>query len=277
MGGSAADQAQANQVKLQNQALQYQSQFLSNEVANAPEQQVYDPTQLSQEAYELGLGNIYRSQQAEKLVNPAAAEMRQSMGQRVANLTSDKYAPSWANELMKRGIVEGAQTGLSEGSFGKNAFADWSLQQKRQYDLANLAIQQQYLAANQAPVGGLDPGALISGQTAANAANMAARQQWLANITGSAEALGQAGTQAAAQYANMLAQNSAANQQNMMSALGQAGMTAAQMYGSRRGGSVAPLSSGGYSSASAASSAAPYASSVSNVSGMGWVPAARMA
>ena len=204
-----AYQMQGNllQSQMQNQAGQFQNytELLKMASKMPPQMQDFNAMQTSKEAGELGMANLGRSRQYEELTNPQAAAIRQGMGQRVSDLTSDKYNQDWANQLFKRGIIEGQQTGLAGGSLGANAFADQSLEQKRQRDLQNLQIQQQYLQQNPAPSGGLAPGQLISGEMAAKAANMNAQNNWMRSIYGGAQNL--LGTMSGMQnqgYQNML-------------------------------------------------------------------------
>jgi len=209
------------QSQMQNQSGQFQNytELLKMASQAPPRMQEFNAMETSKEAGELGLANLNRSRQYEEIVNPEAAKMRQAMGQKVSDITSDKYAQDWANQLLKRGIVEGQQTGLAGGTLGTNAFADQSLDQKRQRDLANLQIRQQYLQQNQAPAGGLAPGQLIGGEMAAKAANRNAQNSWMRSIYGGAQNL--LGTMSGMQnqgYQNMLGLN-------------QSGMEGLQNYG----------------------------------------------
>jgi len=218
------------QMGLQKNEFQNYADLLKMASQMPPQLQNFNAMQTSQEAGELGLANLQRSRQYEQITNPQAAAIRQGMGQQVQNLTSDKYAQDWANQLFKRGIAEGAQTGLAGGTLGANAFADQSLEQKRQRDLANLQIQQQYLQQNQAPSGGLAPGQLISGEMAAKAANMNAQNDWMRGIYGGAQNL--LNTTAAGQqnYLNQLTGMQNQGYQNLMG-LGQSGLQGVQNYG----------------------------------------------
>lgn len=159
--------------------------------ANTPPRMLeYNPTEVSQQAYEFGLGNIQRSREGEQLTDPYAAEMRMGLSQQVAEATDpnklDDFLSRFARE---RGITSVASTGIDPSStIGRSALFDKTTEAGRNFMFDNIAKRQAFLEATPAPMGGIDPGAAVAAQQATKDANTgsmnAFQQQNLQNAFG---------------------------------------------------------------------------------------------
>jgi len=150
----------------------------------------YNPTEISQQAYEFGLGNILNSREGEKLTDPFAAEMRMGLSQQVAEATDPNGLDDFLTRFTReRGIPSVAASGIDPSStIGQSALFDKRTEAGRNFMFDNISKRQAFLQANPAPVGGIDPGALVAGQQAAKDANIgtmnAFQQQNLQNAFG---------------------------------------------------------------------------------------------
>lgn len=173
------------------QYLQNQAGLLKMASEMPPPMQTFDTGKVSKEAAELGVENILRSRELEKLTDPSAARMRHEMGSRVAELTDmaaiQKASNDWA---LKQGLTSGYTTGLG-GTIGRAAMFDAGTEEGRLARLRNLALQQGYLAQTPAPVGGLDPATAIQAEMQAKAANLQAMQQYQQGIMAGGQRLQQ--------------------------------------------------------------------------------------
>jgi len=133
----------------------------------------YNPTEISQQAYEFGLGNIQRSREGEQLTDPLAAEMRMDLSKQVAEATDPNGLDDFLTRFTReRGIPSVAASGIDPSStIGQSALFDKRTEAGRNFMFDNIPKRQAFLQANPAPVGGIDPGALVSGQQAAKDAN----------------------------------------------------------------------------------------------------------
>lgn len=159
----------------------------------APEAFQYNADQTSKEAADLGMATLARQRQAQQLANPQAEAMRASMGQKIADLTSDKANKDWLNTLLKQGIVQSSATGVPlASSAGGAAYGDISQEQKRQRDLQNLQIQQAYVNQNNADIqNAMAQGmSLEQAKQAVQAKNTAQRNAWMGNVLQQANQLG---------------------------------------------------------------------------------------
>jgi hypothetical protein len=169
-----------------------QGRFLEMATQLKPIEQTFDPTQVSQQAFELGIENANRARQFEESVDPTLAKMRAGMSETVQNLTSPE---SWQQKLGQwaktKGLAQMMGTGLDMGStIGRSAMFDQSTAQGRQIALEDMALRQKYLDATQMQ-GGIDPGALVAGQQAAKAQNLQGLQDWQRGVLSGAQGLGQ--------------------------------------------------------------------------------------
>jgi hypothetical protein len=133
----------------------------------------YNPTEISQQAYEFGLGNIQRSREGEQLTDPLAAEMRMDLSKQVAEATDPNGLDDFLTRFTReRGIPSVAASGIDPSStIGQSALFDKRTEAGRNFMWDNIAKRQSFLQANPAPVGGIDPGALVAGQQATRDAN----------------------------------------------------------------------------------------------------------
>ena len=150
----------------------------------------YNPTEVSQQAYEFGLGNIQRSREGEQLTDPFAAEMRMGLSQQVAEATDPNKLEDFLSRFAReRGITSVAASGVDPSStIGRSAIFDKTAEAGRNMMFDNIAKRQAFLQATPAPMGGIDPGAAVSAQQAARDANTgtmnAFQQQNLQNAFG---------------------------------------------------------------------------------------------
>lgn len=196
------------------QYLQNQGELLKAYSQLPPKTQTFDSGQVSKEASELGVENIIRSRELEKISDPYAARMRHEMGSRVAEITDmaaiQRGADDWAK---KQGISSGYKTGLG-GTIGHSAMYDVGTEAGRQARLRNLAIQQGYLSQTAAPIGGLDPASVIQAEMAAKAQNLQAMQQYQQNVMAGGQGLQQSTSDFLNQNLGELAQANQVSQQN---------------------------------------------------------------
>lgn len=197
-----------------SQYLQNQGELLKAYSQLPPKTQAFDAGQVSKEAAELGVENIIRSRELERITDPSAARMRHEMGGRVAEITDmaaiQRGADDWAK---KQGITSGYTTGLG-GTIGRSAMYDFGTEAGRQSRLRNLALQQGYLSQTAAPVGGLDPASAIQAEMAAKAANLQAMQQFQQRVMAGGQGLQQSTSDFINQNLGELAQANQVSQQN---------------------------------------------------------------
>ena len=150
----------------------------------------YNPTEVSQQAYEFGLGNIQRSREGEQLTDPFAAEMRMGLSQQVSEATDPNNLEDFLSRFAReRGITSIASTGIDPSStIGRSALFDKTAEAGRNMMFDNLTKRQAFLQATPAPMGGIDPGAAVAAQQATKDANIgtmnAFQQQNLQNAFG---------------------------------------------------------------------------------------------
>ena len=206
----AMQQAQAQQMENQAKMLEAYAKI-------TPEMQSYDASRQSQRAAELGLENIFRQRQLEGITNPEAQAFRQRQSKEIQDLTDKQNVENYMKEYMRtQGLPSQYATGLGDSTIGRAAMFDRALAAKQSYE-ENLAAQRQaYLAAQQAPVGGLSPETSIAGKQAAQAQNLASMEAYKQGMLGNVGQFGQTGFQSAMnQFAN-LGGIQQANQQSQM-------------------------------------------------------------
>ena len=197
--------------------LQYENQADLLKMASqmTPLTQEFSPTQASQEAAELGLQNVSRSREYERMVDPAAARMREGYAGRLEEATSPDQLQKYMNEWAKtKGLTDVATSGIDlDSSVARSALFDQATEAGRQFQLANLAAQQGYLSQTPAPYGGLDPGNLLSAKQATQTANLGTLNNWQQGLLQTAQSLGQSLPEYAnTGYGELLGANQAYNQ-----------------------------------------------------------------
>lgn len=179
-------QVEGARAKAGMEGLRQQGQLLGMYSQMPPPTQRFDLMQTSKQAAEFGMGNLQQSKEFERLISPETAKMREELGSRVAEATNPEATKQWAaQQALKTGLMRGIQTGVSpESSIARSAMFDLTTQAGQEAQLRNLGIQQSYLGATPAPVGGLDPATLISMEQAAKAQNLEAMRRWQENVMG---------------------------------------------------------------------------------------------
>jgi hypothetical protein len=180
----------AASTKLGGDALDLQRSNIALASKMPPRMLEYNPTEISQQAYEFGLGNIQRSREGEQLTDPFAAEMRAGMSEQVAQATDENALEDFMTRFAReRGITSIASTGIDPSStIGRSALFDKTAEAGRNMMFDNIAKRQAFLQATPAPMGGIDPGAAVAAQQATRDANTgtmnAFQQQNLQNAFG---------------------------------------------------------------------------------------------
>ena len=192
MGGTALDVASADLAAFQKGSLQTQGKLFDLYSKSQPLTQDFDAEQTSRQAAEFGLSNEARSRRGEQILSPATARMRYQLPEQIEQATS---APAFKNLmdewLQNKGIASSYATGVDPSStFGRSALADMSTEEGRKRILEDINIRQGFVQSQEKPIGGLDPGALIGGRMAADAANRGAMADWQKNIFSGAKELG---------------------------------------------------------------------------------------
>lgn len=163
----------AASTKLGAGALDTQAKNIALAAKTPPRMLEYNPTEISQQAFEFGLGNLQNSREGEQLTDPFAAEMRMGLSQQVAEATDPNKLEDFLSRFAReRGITSIASTGIDPSStIGRSALFDKTAEAGRNMMFDNIAKRQAFLQATPAPVGGIDPGALVAGQQATRDTN----------------------------------------------------------------------------------------------------------
>jgi hypothetical protein len=241
----------------QAQQMQNQAEMLKMYAGITPEQQRYDASQQSQRAAQLGLQNILRQRELERITNPQEAAMRLAQSKQLEDLTAQGNVDQYMREYMRtKGLPNQYATGLGDSTIGRAAMYDRALAAKQAYEENLAAERQAYIARTQAPVGGLSPEASIAGKMGAEAQNIAAMEAYKRGILGSAAQLGQTGFQSAMnQFSNFAGLQNA--QQQSQQAYQQAMLeNQAQNLASQRAMTGAWIQAGGQAASSAIKTAA---------------------
>lgn len=240
----------------QQQQMQNQAEMLKMFAGITPEQQRYDASIQSRRAAELGLQNILRQRELERITSPQEAAMRLAQSKQVEDLTAQKNAEQYMREYMRtQGLPTQYETGLGDSTIGRAAMYDRALAAKQAYE-ENLAAQRQaYLARTQAPTGGISPEASIAAKRAAEAQNIASMEAYKQGVLGAAGQFGQTGFESAMnQFANFGGMQQA--QQQSQQAYQQAMLqNQAQNLASQRAITGAYIGAGGNIASSAISAA----------------------
>lgn len=283
----------------QQQQMRNQAEMLKQYAGTALQQQDYNASQISRRAAELGMQNILRQRELDRLTSPEAAAMRLAQSKEMEQLTSPETSQAYMREYMRtEGLPSQYETGLGDSTIGRAAMYDRSLQAKKAFE-ESLALQQQaYLARTAEPVGGISPEASIAAQQAVDAQNLAAQEAYKQGMFGSVTGFNQAAANAAAQqYANLAglqntaqqsqqaynqmllggAQQNAASQNAMkgayISAAGNIASSALGSYGKMAAGGAGLMPTGGYSSIAGMQKATIPGTTGSYFSGVGYARA----
>lgn len=199
----------------QQQQMANQAQMLQQYAGMTPEQQQYDAATQSRRAAELGLQNIYRQRELDRITSPQEAAMRIAQSKQIEDLTAQKNAEQYMREYMRtQGLPTQYETGLGDSTIGRAAMYDRALAAKQAYE-QNLAAQRQaYLASTKAPTGGISPETSIAAKQAAEAQNIAAQEAYKQGMFGSVAGFGQTGYESAMNQFGNLARAQQAQQQS---------------------------------------------------------------
>lgn len=191
------------QAQMQQQAAQ--ADLLKQYAGLTPEEQRYDAAQQSRRAAELGMQNILRQRELERITQPEAAAMRLAQSKEMEELTAKENVDQYMREYMRtQGLPSQYETGLGDSTIGRAALFDRALAARQAYEENLDAQRRAYLAATQAPVGGLSPETSIAGKQAAEAQNIAAQEAYRQGMLGAVGQFGQMGAQSAMQqFANL--------------------------------------------------------------------------
>lgn len=154
--------------------------------------------------------NAFKSREAEKQNNPAAAEARQAIFQ---SALEDVQPNAWEKRMENWARTKGLQNYLmrgSEGSFGQSAFGDEASAQGEAIRNARLARAQQIIG--QQPSVGIDPGQAVAALQGAQAQAMQQRAGIRERGFGLAQGMGQSTSDYINQMMGATSQGVAANQ-----------------------------------------------------------------
>jgi len=203
MGQGLGQQTQ----NLRNQALMWQAQHPTQSyMPNLPGMQKL----AEQEAYL----NAANSQALEKAMSPDAAALRQALPKQLASDLTAASGVGASSPYTQQNLAQLFGSGMQDSTIGKSAYFDTNTAQGLARKQAAEQAAANYLAQNQAPTAGLDPGALVSAQQAAQAQAVQNANANQANIMGST----QANLQSTSDWINSQMANASqavgANQQN---------------------------------------------------------------
>ena len=154
--------------------------------------------------------NAFKSREAEKQSNPAAAQARQAIYQ---SALEDVQPNAWEKRMENWARTKGLQNYLtrgSEGSFGQSAFGDEASAQGEAIRNARLARAQQIIG--QQPSVGIDPGQAVAALQGAQAQAMQQRAGIRERGFGLAQGMGQSTSDYINQMMGTTSQGVAANQ-----------------------------------------------------------------
>ena len=199
----------------QQQQMQNQAEMLKMYSGITPEIQKFEPSAVSKRAAELGIENVLRQRELDRLTNPEAAEMRKRQSAEYEQLTSPATRDAYMREYMRtQGLPLQYETGLGDSTIGRAAMYDRALQARKAFD-ESLALQQQsYLAQTAEPVGGISPEAAIAAKQAAQAQNIAAQEAYKQGMLGAVGGYGQMAAESAMQQFRNLGGAQQAQQQS---------------------------------------------------------------
>ena len=189
------------------QMLANQGNMLNSEAQIAPQQNnpdIWGGGGAEQSATAAANYNAFQSQKLENQYSPATAALRQALPKALGADLSNDYMKTLTPELMSQLFSSGANT---NSTVGQSAYLDSASAASQALRKQAESASQSYLAQNQAPVAGLDPGAVASAKMQANAQNTAQNNALVQNVAAGANNLG---TSAADYVNNLMGQTSQA-------------------------------------------------------------------
>lgn len=160
---------------LRNQLLQFQAQHPTESyLANIPAMQ-----KMAQEEATLNAAN---SKILEKTLSPETAAIREQLPKSILEDLQRTSSPDATNAYKQQQMASLFSGGLQNMPIGNAAYADQNtiLGQKLRQQAEQAAAS--YLQQNQAPVAGIDPGALVNAQNASQAQAVQNRNAFLQNM-----------------------------------------------------------------------------------------------
>jgi hypothetical protein len=158
--------------------------------------------------------NAANSAILEKASNPGAYAMRQALPQALAADLAQTSGGTAGNAYKQQELANLFGTGLQNSTIGNSALFDANTIQGKALRTQAEQAAQNYLAQNQAPVAGLDPGQLVAAQQASQAGAVQNKNQFLQGVMNTA----QGNTQSTSDWINNLMGNTSqsvgAHQQN---------------------------------------------------------------
>lgn len=255
-------------MQAQQQQMANQAEMLKQYSGFTPQMQSYDPIATSRRAAELGVQNIQRQREMEKLASPEAAAMRLAQSAELERLTSPQTREDYMREYMRtQALPEQYATGLGDSTIGRAAMYDRALQARKAFE-ESLGLQRRaYLAKTMAPTGGISPETSVGALQAAQAQNLAAQEAYKQGMFGNIAGYGQSAADLAnQQFANLgrmgTAQMQSQQAYNQMLAQGQA-----QNQASRNAMTGAYIQAGGNIVSGALGAAGSKFGGAGNVSG----------
>ena len=123
--------------------------------------------------------NAANSAILEKSTNPGAYEMRQALPKALAADLAQTSGGTAGNAYKQQQLANLFGTGLQNSTIGNSALFDANTIQGKALRSQAEQAAQSYLAQNQAPVAGLDPGQLVAAQQASQAGAIQNKNQFL--------------------------------------------------------------------------------------------------
>lgn len=131
--------------------------------------------------------NAANSAILEKSTNPGAYEMRQALPKALAADLAQTSGGTAGNAYKQQQLANLFGTGLQNSTIGNSALFDANTIQGKALRSQAEQAAQSYLAQNQAPVAGLDPGQLVAAQQASQAGAIQNKNQFLQGVMNTAQ------------------------------------------------------------------------------------------
>ena len=131
--------------------------------------------------------NAANSAILEKASNPGAYAMRQALPQALAADLAQTSGGTAGNAYKQQELANLFGSGLQNSTIGNSALFDANTLQGKALRTQSEQAAQNYLAQNQAPVAGLDPGQLVAAKQAGQASAVQNRNQFLQGVMNTAQ------------------------------------------------------------------------------------------
>ena len=159
--------------------------------------------------------NQFRSAQMEQKSNPEAQAMRQALPKMLnEDLQGAGFQKQMDNWTSRHGLSKLLGSGMQDSTIGKSALFDAATQEGAALRRANEQAASAYLAANQAPVVGIDPSSAVGALQGAQSNALQQRNLAKQSVLGNANANQQSTTDWINQMINSASQATNAAQSN---------------------------------------------------------------